>query len=117
MSIPKKVMEKFLTTFNVQRAKAKLSPENAGGRLFPTQTTKNDKSSNLRTDQGSQSTDDPETYWANVQANANASNTSVRKYAEKNPDKKLFSFPITKSDTDEEIMERMRNTAKNQGYL
>ncbi|OJD20764.1 hypothetical protein ACJ73_07899 [Blastomyces percursus] len=117
MSIPKKAMEKFLATFNVQRAKAKLSPENAGGRLFPTRTTKNDKSSNFRADQGSQSTDDPETYWANVQANANASNTSVRKYAQKNPDEKLFSFPIKKGDSDEDVMERMRSAAKNKGYL
>lgn len=117
MSIPKKAMEKFLITFNIRRARTKLSPENAGGRLFPTRTTKNDKSSNFRADQGSQSTDDPEIFWANVQANANASNASVRKYAEKNPDEKLFSFPIHKNDTDEDVMKKMRSAAQNKGFL
>lgn len=117
MSIPKKALEKFIVGFNVGKAKAKLSPVNASGRLYPTRTTKNDAAANFRGDQGSQYTDDPDTYSVNVQANANASNTSVRKFAEKNPDKKLFSFPMKKDDTDEDIIKRMREAAQKQGYL
>jgi hypothetical protein len=117
MSIPKKVMEKFIKNFNVRKAKAKLSLENVGGRLFPTRNTKSDAANNFRGDQGPQYTDDPETFSVNIQPNANASNTSVRKYAEQNPHKKLFSFPMKKDDNDEDVIKRMREAAEEQGYL
>jgi hypothetical protein len=117
MSIPKKVLEKFITTFNVRKAIAKLSPDRDGHRLYPTRTTKNDAASNFRCDQGTQYKDDPNTFSANIQANANASNTSVRKFAEQNPDKKLFSFPLKKDDTQEEVIQRMKDVAEKQGYL
>ncbi|KAK2810349.1 hypothetical protein FQN50_003080 [Emmonsiellopsis sp. PD_5] len=100
MSIPKGPLEKFIASFNAIRAKAKLAPENSGGRLWPTRTTKNDGKANFRGDQGSQYTNDPDTYDVNIQANRNALNTSVRKFAEKNPHKKLFSFPMKKDDTE-----------------
>ncbi|KAK2760892.1 hypothetical protein FQN54_002132 [Arachnomyces sp. PD_36] len=117
MSIPKKMLEKFITGFNVGKAKAKLSIENAGGRLYPTTARSKDAASNFRGDQGSEYTNEPGTFSVDIQANANASNTSVRKFAEKNPHKKLFSFPMRKDDTDEDVKEKMRKAAEEQGYL
>ncbi|OJJ49808.1 hypothetical protein ASPZODRAFT_1032218 [Penicilliopsis zonata CBS 506.65] len=117
MSVPKKVLETFIQNFNIPKAKSKLSAENAGGRLFPSRNTKNDAASNFRADQGSPYTNDPDTFSVNVQANANASNTSVRRFAEKNPDKKLFAFPMKKDDTDEDVKNKMIDAAKSGGYL
>jgi hypothetical protein len=117
MSIPKKVLETFIQNFNVQRAASKLSSENAGGRLYPSRTTGNDAASNFRADQGTPFTSDRDTFSINVQANANASNSSVKKFAQQNPDKKLFSFPMKKDDTEEEVKERMKDAAVSQGYL
>ncbi|EEQ30071.1 Phosphotransferase enzyme [Microsporum audouinii] len=117
MSIPKKVVKNFITKFNVTRVKAKLSPQNAGCRLFPTQTPQNDAESNLRGDQGSEYSNEPGTFSVNIQANADASNSSVRRFAQKNPHQKLFSFPMKKDDPDEEVIEKMMEAAKKNGFL
>lgn len=51
--------------------------------FMPSRTTKNHAASNLRADQGSPYTNDPDTYSVNVQPNTNASNSSVRKFTAK----------------------------------
>lgn len=52
-----------------------------------------------------------------MQANVNASNTSVGRFAEKNPDKKLFAFSMKKDDTDEDVKKKIIDAAKSAGYL
>lgn len=117
MSLPKKAINGFIDAFNVAKAKAKLSKDNISGRLFPSRTTRNDSKSNFRADQGAPHTEDPDTFSVNVQANSNASNSSVRKYAQKNPHKELFSFDMTKDDEEEDVRKRMREAAEKEGYL
>jgi hypothetical protein len=75
MSLPKKQVKKFIDNCadNWHRIRQKLSPQNAGHRLFPSRTSTHDQSAGARVDQGEKhstgGTEDEDTYNIHIQAN------------------------------------------------
>ncbi|OAP64544.1 hypothetical protein AYL99_00516 [Fonsecaea erecta] len=93
----------------------KLSKQNAGGRLSPSQTPKKDEKTKGRAHQGEKlpknekkDEDEPhDTYNVNIQAN----NQGPASH------KKLFTVQVAPSATNEDFRARMRNAAQDKGII
>lgn len=80
--ISKSVFKKFLDALPVGKVVQKITSTERGQRLWPSQTSKNDKKYNFRADKGSTLPDGSQEII--FQANKSADNTGVRKSAQEN---------------------------------
>ncbi|KAH0536675.1 hypothetical protein FGG08_006470 [Glutinoglossum americanum] len=114
--VPEKQLLKFIHSFDAGKAAAKPSAKMPVTNSIPPLRSPLSKSQ-LPRRPGHATHDNKDIYSTNIQANANASNPTVKMFVKSNPDFKLFSFSIAKGDSAEDVKDRIKKAASEKGLL